>query len=105
MGANARGHIQQVISHSMLNIRVLKRVVVNHHHFIVVAFGYREPFVIPVHLMRAKITKRAVGTHFRDRSQEGFSGGLSLQGNHQQFIVAMGVGEFDAAVHVEFQRG
>ena len=75
----------------MLNIRVLKRVVVNHHHFIVVAFGYREPFVIPVHLMRAKITKRAVGTHFRDRSQEGFSGGFILQGNHQQFIVAMGV--------------
>ena len=83
MGANARGHIQQVISHSMLNIRVLKRVVVNHHHFIVIAFGYREPFVIPVHLMGAKITKRAVRIHFGHRSQESFSRGFILQGNHQ----------------------
>ena len=55
----------------MVNIRVLKRVVVDHHHLIVVAFGYGESFVIPVHLMGSKVTKGAVGIHLRDSAQKG----------------------------------
>lgn len=51
----------------MLDVGILEGMVVDHHHFIIILFGDREPFVISVDLVGAKIAKRTVGIHFRNR--------------------------------------
>ncbi|MCS6318914.1 MAG: hypothetical protein H8K05_14305 [Nitrospira sp.] len=51
----------------MLDVGILEGMVVDHHHFISILFGNREPFVIPEDLVGTKIAKRTVGIHFRYR--------------------------------------
>ena len=69
MLTGARRHVQKVVSHSMMNIRILKRMVMNHDHFVIILLGYRESFIVPVYLVGPKVTEGAVGINFRDRSE------------------------------------
>ena len=98
----AWGHIEKVVSHPVLNVWVLEGMVVNHDHLIVILFGDRESFIVPVDLVRPEVTEGAVGIDIRNGSQQGLVRSLVFEGNHEQFVVAVGIGEFDTAVHIEF---
>lgn len=49
--AGTRSHIQQVIAHAMLKFGFLERMMVNHHHFIVIVFRNGEPLRIFIDLV------------------------------------------------------
>ena len=86
----------------MVNVRILQRMVVNHDHFIVVLCGDCEPAVVPVHLVGPEVTEGAIGIHVGDGSKQGLLGGFVFKRDHEQLIVAVRIGEFDTAVHIEF---
>ena len=76
----------------------------HHHHFIIILLSDRESFIVPIYLIRPEVTKGAVSIHIGNGSQQGLIGGLVFKRDHEQFIMAVWISEFDAAVHVEFQR-
>lgn len=62
--AGAGRHIEQIVTHAMVDVGVLQQVVVNHDHFVIILLRHREAFAIPIDLMGAEIPERAVGIDF-----------------------------------------
>ena len=68
--ASARRHVEQIVTHTMVSIGVLEKVMVNHHHFVVVLFRHRKSFAITVDLMGPEIPECAVGIDLGDGAEE-----------------------------------
>src|SRR5512146_2538709 len=60
IGTSPRGHIEQVVSHPMLQFLFLQRVVMNHDHFVVILLCHRKPLAILIDLVRLKLEEGAV---------------------------------------------
>ena len=97
-------HVEQIIAHPVVNVGVVEGMMVNHDHFIIVLCGDREPYAVPVHLVGPKVTKGTVGIDGGHGSEESLIAGLILERDHEQLIVAVRIGEFDAAIHLELER-
>ena len=99
--AGTRRHIEEIVAHAMLELSFMQRMVVNHHHFIVICLGDWESLAVFVDLMGEEFTERPVSLHVRYSSQESLFLRFILQCNQKQFIVAMRIRVFDAAVHTK----
>ena len=67
----------------MLEFVFLQRVVVDHHHFVLIILGDGKSLAIFVDLMREEFAERSVSFNIRDRPEQGLLLGLILQGDHE----------------------
>ena len=80
-----------------------KGVVVNHHHFIVIPFGDGESRSVPIDLMGEEVSEGPIRTDFGNSAEERLLRGFVFKCDHEELVVAVRIGELDAAVHVELQ--
>ena len=71
----------------------------DHDHFIVVRLRHRKSLAVLIDLMRLKLQKGSVMGDVRDRSQQGLLSGHIIQPDHEEFVMAMGIGELHTAIH------
>ena len=83
--------------------RVVQGVVVNHHHFIVILFGDGESRSVPIDLMGRKSQKVPSAPTSGTGAEERLLRGFVFKCDHEELVVAVRIGELDAAVHVELQ--
>lgn len=95
--ARAWRHVQQIVSHPMLEFSFLERVMMDHHHLVIIILTDGKSLGISVDLMGKKFTERSVSFYVWYRPEKGLFLRLILQRDHQQFVVTMWIGKLDAS--------
>ncbi len=78
----ARGHVQQIVSHSMLGLLFLQGMVMDHDHLVVISLRHGKPLTVLIDLMRSKLEEGSVWGDVGNRSQESLFSGLIVQRDH-----------------------
>lgn len=81
----------------MLELSFLKRVMMDHHHFVIIILTDRKSLGISIDLMGEEFAERSVPFNIRYRPKKRLFLGLILQRDHQQLIVTVWIGELDAS--------
>lgn len=81
----------------MLELSFLKRVVMDHYHFVIIILTDWKSLGISIDLMGEEFTECSVSFNIRYRPKKRLLLGFVLQCNHEQLIVTVWVGEFDAS--------
>ena len=81
----------------MLELSFLQRVMMDHHHFVIIILTDWKPLGIFIDLMGEEFTERTVSFNIRYRPKKRLFLGFVLQRDHEQLIVTVWVGEFDAS--------
>ena len=71
----------------------------DHDHFIVVSLRHRKSLAVLIDLMRLKLQKGSVFVDIGNRSQQGLLSGHIIQSDHEEFVMAVGIGELHTAIH------
>ena len=81
----------------MLELSFLKRVVMDHYHFVIIILTDWKSLGISIDLMGEEFTERSVSFNIRYRPKKRLFLGFVLQRDHEQLIVTVWVGELDAS--------
>ena len=67
----------------MLEFGFLQRVVVDHHHFVLIILGDGKSLAVIVDLMREEFTERSVSFNIGDCPEQRLVLGLIFKGDHE----------------------